>query len=50
LGAGIPSSVVPLFTNEGIVAIVGLGGGITTLGLLATSDPTRSHWIEGTDF
>ena len=50
LSSGIPSSVVPVFTNQGIVAIVGVSGGTQNLGLLTRSDPQRTHWIEGTDF
>ena len=50
LSSGIPSSVVPIFTADGVYGVVGVEGGSKTLGKLAELDPERSHWYEGTEF
>ena len=46
LGGGIPSDVVPIFTKEGIVGIVGVEGGATQLGTLAGLPRFRTYWYE----
>ena len=50
LSGGIPSSVVPVFTNDGVYGVVGVEGGSKQLGRLTTNDPSRTHWLERTDF
>ena len=50
LSSGIPSSVVPIFTTDGVYGVVGVEGGSKTLGKLADLDPERSHWYEGAEF
>jgi type IV pilus assembly protein PilY1 len=50
LSGGIPSSVVPIFTPDGVYGVVGVEGGSKTLGKLADLDPQRSHWYENTEF
>jgi hypothetical protein len=47
LGGGIPSDVVPVFTKEGVVGIVGIEGGATQLGSLAGLPRFRTYWYEG---
>lgn len=46
LGAGIPSSVLPLFTDEGVVGIVGIEGGAVTIGTLAALPRARTYWYQ----
>ena len=46
LGGGIPSDVVPVFTKEGVVGIVGVEGGATQLGGLAGLPRFRTYWYE----
>jgi type IV pilus assembly protein PilY1 len=46
LGGGIPSSVVPIFTKEGVVGIVGIEGGAAQLGTLAGLPRYRTYWYE----
>jgi type IV pilus assembly protein PilY1 len=46
LGGGIPSDVVPVFTKEGVVGIVGIEGGATQLGTLAGLPRFRTYWYE----
>ena len=50
LSSGIPSSVVPIFTPDGVYGVVGVEGGSKTLGKLAELDPERTHWTEGAEF
>ena len=50
LSGGIPSSVVPIFTADGVYGVVGVEGGSKTLGKLAEINPERSHWSEETGF
>lgn len=49
LGAGIPSSVLPLFTDEGVVGIVGIEGGAVTIGTLAALPRARTYWYQDTN-
>jgi type IV pilus assembly protein PilY1 len=46
LGSGIPSGVVPIFTREGVVGIVGIEGGAAQLGVLAGLPRFRTYWYE----
>lgn len=46
LGGGIPSDVVPVFTKEGIVGIVGIEGGAAQLGTLSDLPRFRTYWYE----
>ena len=46
LGAGIPSSVLPLFTEEGVVGIVGIEGGAVSVGALSGLQRARTYWYE----
>ncbi len=46
LGGGIPSDVVPIFTEEGVVGIVGIEGGASQLGVLAGLPRYRTYWYE----
>lgn len=46
LGGGIPSDVVPVFTSEGIVGIVGIEGGAAQLGTLSGLPRFRTYWYE----
>jgi type IV pilus assembly protein PilY1 len=50
LASGIPSGVVPVFTTEGVIGIVGVEGGAKRLGKLADSASQRSYWYEDTEF
>ena len=47
LGGGIPSDVVPIFTKEGIVGIVGVEGGASQVGTLNELPRFRTYWYEG---
>ncbi len=46
LGGGIPSEVVPVFTKEGVVGIVGVEGGAARVGKLAGVPRVRTYWYE----
>ncbi len=46
LGGGIPSDVVPIFTKEGVVGIVGIEGGAAQLGVLSELPRVRTYWYE----
>jgi type IV pilus assembly protein PilY1 len=46
LGGGIPSDVVPVFTEEGVIGIVGVEGGATQLGALSGLPRFRTYWYE----
>jgi type IV pilus assembly protein PilY1 len=46
LGGGIPSDVVPVFTKEGVVGIVGVEGGATQLGSLSGLPRLRTYYYE----
>ncbi len=46
LGGGIPSEVVPVFTQEGVVGIVGIEGGASQLGVLSGLPRFRTYWYE----
>ncbi|MBT7952682.1 MAG: VWA domain-containing protein [Gammaproteobacteria bacterium] len=47
LGGGIPSDVVPVFTKEGVVGIVGIEGGASQLGVLSGLPRFRTYYYEG---
>jgi Tfp pilus tip-associated adhesin PilY1 len=44
LGAGIPSSAVPIFQEEGITLLVGGGGGATTIDPDLALPRARTYW------
>lgn len=46
LGGGIPSDVVPVFTKEGVLGIVGIEGGAAQLGVLSDLPRSRTYWYE----
>ena len=46
LGGGIPSDVVPVFTKEGVVGIVGVEGGAAQLGTLSGVPRVRTYWYQ----
>ena len=46
VGGGIPSNVVPIFTKEGVVTIVGTEGGAQTLDQVVTLPQFRTYWHE----
>ena len=46
LGGGIPSDVVPIFTSEGVVGIVGTEGGANQLGKIADLPRYRTYWYD----
>lgn len=46
LGGGIPSDVVPVFTKEGVVGIVGVEGGASQLGALTGLPRYRTYWYQ----
>jgi type IV pilus assembly protein PilY1 len=46
LGGGIPSDVVPVFTKEGVVGIVGIEGGVAQLGAITGLPRFRTYWYE----
>jgi type IV pilus assembly protein PilY1 len=48
LGGGIPSDVVPIFTKEGVVGIVGIEGGAAQLGTLTGLPRYRTYWYDET--
>ena len=50
LAGGIPSGVVPVFTNEGVLGIVGVEGGAKKLGTLSQLPTERSYWYEDVEF
>ena len=50
LAGGIPSGVVPVFTNEGVLGIVGVEGGVKKLGTLSQLPTERSYWYEDVEF
>ena len=50
LTGGIPSGVVPVFTTEGVIGIVGVEGGTKQLGKLTDLILTRSNWQEKEEF
>ena len=50
LTSGIPSGVVPVFTTEGVIGIVGVEGGSKQLGKLADLPSERGYWFEESGF
>jgi type IV pilus assembly protein PilY1 len=50
LTSGIPSGVVPVFTTEGVIGIVGVEGGSKQLGKLADLPNERGYWFEESEF
>ena len=50
LTSGIPSGVVPVFTTEGVIGIVGVEGGSKQLGKLAELPSERGYWFEESGF
>jgi hypothetical protein len=50
IGSGIPSDVIPVFTDQGVVGIVQSDGVPTSLGQLSATTPERAYWNESVDF
>jgi len=50
LAGGIPSGVIPVFTNEGVLGVVGVEGGAKKLGTLSQLPTERSYWYEDVEF
>jgi type IV pilus assembly protein PilY1 len=50
IGSGIPSDVIPVFTEQGVIGIVQSDGVPTSLGLLSGTTPERAYWNESIDF
>ena len=50
IGSGIPSDIVPFFTDAGIVAILQADGLGISLGNVASAEPVRAYWNESVDF
>lgn len=46
LGAGIPSSAIPIFTREGVTLSVGTGQGPQNLGTISGLPRFRTYWAE----
>ena len=46
LGGGIPSSVIPIFTEGGVTLSVGTGQGPKNLGSISSVPRARSYWTE----
>lgn len=46
VGGGIPSDVVPIFTKQGVVAIVGTEGGARSLGEIGSLPQYRTYWYD----
>ena len=49
LGAGIPSSAVPIFQEKGITLLIGGGGGATTVDPDIGLPRTRTYWFNQTN-
>ena len=50
IGSGIPSDVIPVFTDQGVIGIVQSDGVPTSLGQLSSTTPERAYWNESIDF
>ena len=50
IGSGIPSDVIPVFTEQGVIGIVQSDGVPTSLGQLSATTPERAYWNESIDF
>ena len=50
IGSGIPSDVIPVFTERGVIGIVQSDGVPTSLGQLSATTPERAYWSESVDF
>jgi type IV pilus assembly protein PilY1 len=50
IGSGIPSDVIPVFTEQGVVGIAQTDGKGVSLGKLTDNTPERAYWNESTDF
>ena len=50
IGSGIPSDIVPFFTDSGIVAILQADGLGISLGNVADAAPIKAYWNESVDF
>jgi hypothetical protein len=50
IGSGIPSDVIPVFTEQGVIGIVQSDGVPTPLGPLAPDTGERAYWSESVDF
>jgi len=50
IGSGIPSDVIPVFTDQGVIGIVQSDGVPTSLGQLSGTTPERAYWNESVDF
>ncbi|WXG53610.1 MAG: hypothetical protein RNU03_02615 [Candidatus Sedimenticola sp. (ex Thyasira tokunagai)] len=46
VGGGIPSAVVPVFTKEGVIGIVGTESGATTLDTVIDLPQHRTYWYD----
>ncbi|MHC8441344.1 MAG: PilC/PilY family type IV pilus protein [Candidatus Eutrophobiaceae bacterium] len=46
LGEGIPSNIVPVFTKEGVVGLVGVEGGVKNIGVLSELPRYITYWYE----
>lgn len=46
LGSGIPSEVVPIFTEGGVTLLIGTGGGAENLGKVMDLPRYRTYWYE----
>ncbi len=46
VGSGLPSGAVPIFTEEGVVVLAGVGGGATTIDTKKGFPITRDYWYE----
>ena len=50
IGSGIPSDVIPVFTEQGVIGIVQSDGVPTSLGQLSATTPERAYWNESIEF
>ena len=50
IGSGIPSDVIPVFTEQGVIGIVQSDGVPTSLGQVSATTPERAYWNESIDF
>ncbi|MFL2555316.1 MAG: VWA domain-containing protein [Gammaproteobacteria bacterium] len=50
IGSGIPSDVIPVFTQEGVIGIAQSDGRGIGLGQLSSTTPERAYWNESIEF
>ena len=50
IGSGIPSDVIPVFTQEGVIGIAQSDGKGVGLGQLSATTPERAFWNESIEF